>query len=520
MFMKLIKKTIIYIWKYGWNKLPGKAWRKIKRIFKADIAKYNQWVKENALSEEELQRQREFPFAYLPLVSIVVPVYNTPLLYLNELIQSVIQQTYSNWELCIADGNSTNEKVREFLSEAQNSDPRIKPLFLTDNGGISANTNAAIEQTKGEYIVFSDHDDTLAPNALFEIVSAFLNKKADFIYSDEDKIDEKSKCYFTPHFKPDFSLDYLRCTNYICHISAIRKDKLMEIGLLNPIYDGSQDHDLNIRAAENGLRIVHVPKILYHWRSFSRSASNSNNEKCKEAARACIQAHLDRLGIEAVVSIQKMGNRIKYSIIGKPAVSVIVNGISESDLNELKAHTAYSNVEYVKSFSEAKGDYLVFIGEGLLPSNNDWITEFLMLMQFEDVGAVGGEIINKDKTVIHRGIYFVDGYAHFLFYGIEEHDYCYMYRALCVQNCSAVDGRFSMVNARAYKDFVIGNPESDFIEYCLSCVNRNKRVVFTPYASARSTEQKEQKFNAKRYNILRDAFYNENMSLIEEYFKY
>ncbi len=514
--MKLIKKIFIYIWKYGWKKLPGKAWRKIKRIFKADVAKYNHWVKDNALSDEELQRQRKFIFDYSPLVSIVVPVYNTPIKYLNELIQSVIQQTYSNWELCIADGNSTDARVREYLSEVQKSDSRIKPLFLPNNGGISDNTNAAIGQARGDYIVFSDHDDTLSPNALFEIVSAFLFNEADFIYSDEDKIDEKSKCYFTPHFKPDFSLDYLRCTNYICHISAIRRDKLMEIGLLNPLYDGSQDHDLNIRAAENGLRIVHIPKVLYHWRSFRRSASNSNNEKCRDAARACVQAHLDRLGIEAIVSIQKMGNRIKYAIKGKPVVSVIVNEFSESELNELKAHTAYSNVEYVKSFSEVKGDYCAFIGKGLIPSNNDWITEFLMFIQFENVGAVGGEIINKDKTVVHRGVFLVDGYAKFPFYGIEEHDYCYMNKALCVQNFSAVDERFCVVNTKSYMSFVSQNPESDIIEYCLFCIEQKKRNIYTPYASVYSTKEIQKIDNRKRYKVSKDPFYNINLSLIDE----
>ena len=467
--------------KYGLKVFLQKILIKISWFFKAYDTRYNRWFHENVLCEAELELQRSFPFCTRPLISIVVPAYNTPHAYLVELIHSVLSQTYSNWELCIADGNSTDPLVRETLLAFAAQDSRIRPILLETNSGVSANTNEAIAASHGEIIVFSDHDDLLSPDALFEIVNTFLNTDADYVYSDEDKVDERSAFFFTPNLKPTFSPEYLCCTNYICHLSAIKKEKLLQIGFLDPRYDGSQDHDLALRAMEHHLQFVHVPKVLYHWRSFRNSLSNANNDKCRFAARDAIQAYLDRQSIPAKVIEQHTGNRICYDIIGNPLVSVIVLG---SNYSPDSLPVDYPNVEFCSSVSEAAGAYIAFIHSDLIPDAG-WLEELLMIAQQDGVGAVGGSVFRQDGRVLFRGLYFFDGKVQYAFSGAREYDPCYLGKAHCVHNVSAVDGCFCLAHREEYLQYLSSGNKNDFVSFCLFLIKKGKRVVYTPYTTAR-----------------------------------
>ncbi len=509
-----------YIETYGFSWFNRKVKNKLIHVMKDTLlfskARYNFWRKKKAITTDEMQYQRKYKFVNSPLVSIVVPVYNTPARYLNELVDSILAQTYSQWELCLANGNSTKSETISTLEELSAKDERIKVINLTSNGGVSENTNTAIQAAQGKYIVFADHDDLLTPNALFEVVKAFEEKNADFVYSDEDKIDEHSRSCFAPHLKPDFSLDYLRCTNYICHISAVKKSLALKIGGLNPLYDGSQDHDFNLRVAETNSKIVHIPKILYHWRQFKKSLSNSNLDKCTTASQNCIQAHLDRSGLKGTVKVAIFGNTVHYDLIEKPLVSVYIpNGRDREDqIRYLKNHSDYSNFEVIEDANKAQGKYIIFLGESVYPSDGNWIDNLLMYQQFDDIGAVGGAVYDRRKKAIHRGIHFIKGIPLYTFFNTSDADWGNMNKALCVHNVSAVDTSFSIVNTSDYLNYIENHLNTDFIDYCLYLQRNKKRIVMLPEATAYSklTCKHDYYVSQHSYDVpfTEDPFYNPN----------
>lgn len=506
----MLTKAYIYLKKYGFVAFLLKCMRTLRNNLN-----YVRLERQSRPSAEELQHQRTFPFVDRPLMSIVVPVYNTPPRYLQELISSIQQQSYPNWELCIADGNSPLESARTTIRALAAEDARIRPLFLKDNLGISGNTNAAIAAAQGEYVVFADHDDILAPNALFELVRAYQTTGADFVYSDEDKTDERTKHFFIPNYKPDYSPEYLYSVNYICHISSIRRDKLLSLGGLRGEYDGSQDHDLNIRAAEAGLKIVHVPKVLYHWRSFRKSVSNQNLEKCYVRGRQSLKDHFQRLDIDAIVSKGFYGNKITYRIVGTPLVSIILPNSEESAQLEdyLRTHTAYGNFSFASSPASAEGEYLAFLGPDVYPDDSTWLTELLMYAQLPGVAAVGGAVSNSKKRILHRGLILLEGEARYSYYGVPETESGYMGMNKCTHNVSAVCGFFSMVKKENFKcnDSVVS--DESFIHFCIDAVERGQRIVYTPYASAHThglIEPSQKK--AYKVPIYHDPYYNPNLS--------
>src|SRR5262245_20020011 len=262
---------------------------------------YRRWIKKHEPSAAELARQRAHRCARTPKLSVVVPVYNPPAAFLQAMIDSVRSQTYANWEICLADA-STAEHVRPILEQAA-GDPRIRVKFLPANGGIVGNSNAAAELASGDYLGLLDHDDTLAPFALFEIAAA-LNEHPDatFLYSDEDKLDTHGE-RVEPNFKPDWSPETLRSRNYICHFTAIKRELFAAIGGFRPGFDGSQDYDLVLRATERAHCIVHIPHVLYHWRMHAQSTAANKGSKnyAFEAGKRAVGEHLARLGIDASV---------------------------------------------------------------------------------------------------------------------------------------------------------------------------------------------------------------------------
>ena len=273
--------------------------------------------------------QRKQKFVFHPLISIIVPVFNPPKIFLEEMLNSVIDQTYNAWELCIADGNS-NAEIQQLLLEYAGRDSRIKLKLLEQNQHICGNSNAAIELATGEYICLLDHDDLLPPQSLFEIVSR-LNQDGsiDLVYTDEDFY-AKGR-HILAHFKPDFAPDTLRETNYITHFVCFKASLLHNISspVFNSQFQGAQDYDLILRLSENALKIVHIPQVLYHWRMHQNSSLGNASSKiyAYENGHKVIESHLQRIGRKAkVVCRENMLGiyKVNYQLIARPLISNLI----------------------------------------------------------------------------------------------------------------------------------------------------------------------------------------------------
>ena len=276
---KYQKKSVEYLKSYGIRAFAGKVINKIIHGNQGPM-EYSEWLPKHLPTESELEKQRKKQFGYEPKISFVIPLYKNNPEYLKNLITSVQQQTYANWELCLSDGSGSDSPLTEILKEYTSSDERIKVISNESALQISENTNAAISIATGDFIAFGDHDDVLTPNAFYECVQA-LNEKPDteIIYTDEDKMVMEGYRFFQPHFKPDFNLDLLHTTNYICHLFVVKKELMDRVGLLRPEFDGAQDYDLVLRCVEASDRIYHIPKILYHWRSHKDSTAENPESK-------------------------------------------------------------------------------------------------------------------------------------------------------------------------------------------------------------------------------------------------
>ena len=377
-----------YIGKYGFIKTVKKCIktviRKIIRFIKNEkdlqYGDYGGWIKYNEPKDADLKKQMSVKFELEPKISVVVPMYNTKEKFFKELIKCMMDQTYSNWELCLADGSpKQNENLKKYYEQ----DERIKYKFLNGNLGIAGNSNAAIEMATGDYIALLDHDDVLADYALYEIVYN-LNKfpNAEFLYSDEDKIDENGNRY-DAYFKPDFAPDTLRCQNYICHFSVFKKELLEKLGGFRENYDGAQDYDIFLRMSEitDPKNISHVPKILYHWRVHNESTAklNSNAKNYAfEAGKKAIEDHLKRIGLDGIVSEGCIDGiyRVDYKVIGEPKVSIVIpnkdgKDILEVCINSIIEKTTYKNYEIVISENNSETEEIYEYYKTLL--NNETI---------------------------------------------------------------------------------------------------------------------------------------------------
>ena len=346
------KKTKYYLKRYGILNTIKKILKRILRIRenkKSNQEQYEIWRNKN---KYDLEKQKNTEFSYSPKISIVVPMYKTNMKFFEELINSLKNQTYSKWELCLADGSP--EKNKEFEKIIENNN-KIKYKFLGKNEGISENTNEAIKMATGEYIGFLDHDDTLSENALYEIVNCLnKDKSVDFIYTDEDKLDQ-NYMYFDPYFKPDFSPETLECNNYITHFVVVKKDLIDKIGMLDSKYNGAQDFDFVLRATEKSKKIVHIPKVLYHWRVHRESTAFLPDTKpyAFEAGKRAVEAHLNRIGKKA--NVEKSQDvpgayKINYEIVGNPNVTIIIPNkdnikLLKRCINSILKLTTYKNYE-------------------------------------------------------------------------------------------------------------------------------------------------------------------------------
>ena len=366
--MNIIKHRInqikFYIKKYGFTKTVKKCiktvLRKVVRFLKGEkdlqYGDYGGWIKYNEPKDVDLKNQMKVKFQIQPKISVIVPMYKTKEKFFKDLVNCMINQTYSNWELCLADGSpEKNDNLKKYYEK----DERIKYKFLNENKGIAGNTNAAIDMATGDYIALLDHDDILAEYALYEVVYN-INKfsNAEFLYSDEDKIDENDNRY-DAYFKPDFAPDTLRCQNYICHFSIFKKELMQKLNGFKADYDGAQDYDIFLRMSEivKPENIKHIPKILYHWRVHNESTAklNSNAKNYAfEAGKKAIEDHLKRIGLKGTVSEGCIDGiyRIDYEVIGNPKVSIIIPNKDGKDIlkvciDSILEKTTYKNYEII-----------------------------------------------------------------------------------------------------------------------------------------------------------------------------
>lgn len=418
-----------------------------KRILSKKIKDY----KFSELTKKERKIQLSTKFKRNIKISIVVPLYNTPKDFLVKMIQSVQNQTYINWELCMADGSEDSHKeVKQICEKYANKDTRIQYKKLQKNLGISGNTNECIKMATGEYIGLFDHDDLLHSATLYEYMHKICDEDADFIYCDEDKIDETGKRFFYPFFKPDFSPDMLRSQNYICHFTVFKKSLLDKTGDFNSEYDGSQDHDLILRLTEQAKNIVHIPKVLYHWRLHNDSTAYSGDSKpyTVDAGIKAVKSHISRLGYNGDVEFDSYLRtyRVKFDIKEYKKISILIpNKDHQKDLelciNSIQKST-YQNYEiiiiennstsieifdYYKELQKydnikvvywtgnfnysainnfgaehATGDYYLLLNNDIEIITKNWLEEMLSLCQRDDVGIVGAKLYYPDDTIQPR----------------------------------------------------------------------------------------------------------------------
>ena len=414
-------------------------------------------------SQAKLQTQREERWGFEPLISIIVPTYETDGKFLRQLLDSVLCQTYGNLELCLADGSNT-DRVEAVVREYK--DPRIFYKHLEKNGGISENTNCGFEMAHGEYLALLDHDDLLTPNALYEMVKA-LNEAAprpDVLYSDEDKMVGDSQHYCDPNFKPDYNEALLRRNNYICHFLMFSKKILDKAGGLDPAYDGAQDHEFVLRCRAQGAKFYHIPKILYHWRVHPASTAYDPCSKlyAYENGKKAILNYLNNQGVQAKISLTKdLGiYRINYTHNRLMQVAVLV--AKQEQLWQLKGMTKVSDRTKVtyhyapkqnnKEIEKRSEDYIVMVGEGMEPEGENWLEELLGFCQERRVGAVSGRIFNKRRKTIHSGmVVSAKGSVYPLFEGLPEIYRGYCHRADIPQNVSTLSLDFVLFSKEAWR---------------------------------------------------------------------
>ncbi|MCQ2081089.1 MAG: glycosyltransferase family 2 protein [Lachnospiraceae bacterium] len=417
-------------------------------------------------NEEQRKLESETVFPYMAKISILVPLYNTPEQFLKEMIDSVVNQTYSNWELCLADGSDQEHSyVATIVKEYQNrlntkNNTCIVYEKLAKNEGISGNTNQCLKLATGDYIGLFDHDDILHPSVLFEYVKAINEKNADYIYCDETTFKSGNiDKMLTMHFKPDYAIDNLRANNYICHFSVFKKELLEGDELFRSQFDGSQDHDMILRLTDKAKNIVHVPRLMYYWRCHEGSVASNIDAKpyAIEAAKGAVADHLRRHGYDhfKITSTRAFETifKIRYEIIGTPKISIIIPNKDHIDdlkrcINSILEKSTYDNYEiivvennskenttfeYYKQIAEnskitvvtytpeegetfnyskvnnygvsfAKGEYVLLLNNDTEVITVNWIEELLMYAQREDVACVGAKLYYPNKTIQHAGV--------------------------------------------------------------------------------------------------------------------
>lgn len=473
-----------------------------------------------------------------PLISTIMSVFNVDPKWLKMAIQSIENQWYGRWELCIVDDSSSNTNTLEYLNSIRN--PNIKVHFLSQNQGISAASNMGLSMATGDYIALMDHDDELTPDAFFEVVKTINKHGAEFIYSDEDKL-ELDGSFSDPHFKPDYSPEMFFSQNYISHLTVIKKSLIDRIAGFTAGLDGSQDYDLYLKAMEHTDKIAHIPKVLYHWRKIpgSTAAVFSDKSYAQDAgARALVHASKRRrLDTEVVAGKYPGTYRVKYAIKSQPLISIIIpfkdkpellkvciesilekssyphyeiigisNNSEESDtFNEMKRlraldsrvtfheHNVPFNFSEINNFAvrtHANGEHILMLNNDIEILSPAWLESLLEFSQRDDVGVVGGKLYYPDGSFQHAGVIIgiggIAGHSHKYLDGTHHG---YFSRPHLVQNLCAVTGACAMVKRKIF-DEVDGLDADNLkiafndIDFCLRIREKGYLNVFTPYCEA------------------------------------
>ena len=536
-----IQKGFRYLKHYG----PKEFWIRLHERFEPEEVPYGPWYEAYVPDEETLEKQRKHKFPYSPLISIAVPAYQTPVEFLREMIESLIAQTYTEWELCIANASPDNEEMQRVLADYSAKDPRVRFCNLKENLGIAENTNRAFAMAKGEFMGLLDHDDLLASNALYEIVQALQDHpRADALYTDEDKVTTELDEHFQPHLKPDFNLDLLRSNNYICHFFVVRRSIVEKTGGFRKEFDGAQDYDFIFRCTENAREVLHVPEILYHWRTHKASTADNPASKMYafEAGKRAIEANLERTGTKGEVShTQDLGfYRVKYPVQGQPLISVIIPNKDEKEtlqtcMEMLNKNTSYQNFEiiiiennsttdeifkYYKELSgdprihllrwgkefnysainnfgvaHAKGEYLLFLNNDVKSINPDWMEEMLGVCQRPEVGGVGAKLIYPDNTIQHAGcVIGMGGIAGHMFVDMPADRTGYLHKASLLQDMSAVTAACLMMKKEVFEEAGGFTEELavafNDVDLCLKVRKKGYLIVYDPYAKLYHMESK------------------------------
>lgn len=542
-FFRLLGKGLRCLHQNGWRY----TWRKVKNKL-THRQEFTALANKPLFTDEELEHQRNTVFPRSIKFSIVVPLYNTPEKFLHEMIRSVIDQTYANWELCMADGSdAAHDSVEKICRQYMRKDPRIKYRRLEQNLGISGNTNACLEMAAGDYIGLFDHDDLLHPAALHEVMRAICEQDADFIYTDELTFSNKIDNVITAHFKPDFAPDNLRANNYICHFTVFSAAILKTVGGFRGEYDGSQDHDFILRATEQAEKIVHIPKLLYYWRSHPNSVAADINSKTYaiDAGKRAVRDQIRRMGMDATVESSKAFPtiyRIKYELKETPKVSIIIPNKNHCEdlkrcIRSIKRLTTYSNYEIVIvdnqsneedlvefydqlrcddrtnivsfdkefNYSEANnfgvryatGEYYILLNNDTEVISPAWIEEMLMYAQRDDIGAVGAKLYFPDHTIQHAGVILGLGphrTAGHAFSKVDGENLGYMGRLYYAQNVSAVTAACVMIPRRVWE--AVNGLDTSFavafndVDLCMRIRQMGYLIVWTPYAELYHYESK------------------------------
>lgn len=550
-----VQKGLRYLKHYGFKEF---CVRLSERMEPEDVP-YGPWYEQYRAKPEDLMKQKQHSFKHQPLISIVVPAYHTPDVFLRQMLDSLKGQSYQNWEVIIGNASPDDSRMRSILDEYAKNDARIKSVDIPDNLGISENTNAALKHASGDYIGFMDHDDLLAPDALFEIaIRLEANPDIDVFYTDEDKVSTDLSEHFQPHFKPDFNLDLLRSNNYICHFFVVKRTILKQVKGLDPKYNGAQDYDFIFRCTELSKNIVHIPRILYHWRVHNASTADNPASKlyAYEAGKKAIEDNLARSGEKGSVSMRSDYGfyNVDYALTDQPLVSILIPNKDHIDIlkqciRSLKEKATYTNYEiiviennstepatfeyydklkkdgiqvlYYPEFGfnysainnwgvkNCKGEYLLFLNNDIEVITPDFIEKMLSNCERPGIGAVGAKLYYPDNTIQHAGIIIgIGGIAGHAFLNLPRARSGYLHKASLQMNVSAVTAACMMVSRKIF-DLVGGFEETlsvafNDVDLCLRIQKAGYHNVYNPHvemyhheSKSRGTEDSEAK--ARRF---------------------
>lgn len=499
---------------------------------------YPDWFKQHKATPGELSKQRDISFPVQPLFSVIVPLFNTPTDLFRAMVSSVLAQSYTNWELVLVNASPDNEELAREVSHATTQDERIIEIKLTENRGISENTNAGIDVARGDFISFFDHDDVIEPNLLFSYAEAInTHNDIDLLYCDEDKL-MPDGTLAQPYFKPDFDLELLRNNNYVCHMLTIRKSLLDQLPSNTKEFDGAQDHNMTLQVVEKARRVHHVPAVLYHWRICENStAANADNKPyASQAGIRAVSAHLKRMGIKGEVTLSRrpFTYKVTYAVPeNHPLVSIVIPtkdqvAILDTCLSSIFEKSTYDNFEVILiennstepetfnyyerigsiygervsvirwehefNFSKlmnfgaaaAKGDYLLLLNNDTEVISPNWIETMLGICSQADVGIVGAKLYFPDETIQHAGLTLTGGVAGHLGHDLPRNDWGYFALLDAQRELSAVTAACMMTKRSTFEKAGGFTEELQVafndVDYCLKVRELGERVIFTPEA--------------------------------------